>query len=70
MALQQFLTDISTDAKKLGAFQKDPLAAVKNAGLTDAEKAALFSGDASKIKAAVPNAPTAMAIAITIVIVF
>ncbi len=49
--LLHFLTDLATDPKKQRAFVKVPAALMDAAGLSEADKAAIESGDKAKIAA-------------------
>jgi hypothetical protein len=49
-ALTKFLFRLSSDPRKLRQFHKDPLAAMRRAGLTRREKVAVLSKSADKIR--------------------
>ena len=52
-----FLLSIGENPQQLEAFKKDPDAVMDAAGLTPAEKALLFSGDAQLIRSAIVADP-------------
>lgn len=47
--VKNFLNSLATDANALKAYAEDPDKALKNAGLEDAEKDAIKSGDRNRI---------------------
>ena len=51
--LGEFLADVAKDTAKLDALKKNPDKAMTDAGLSDADKAIVRSGDPGKIRAAV-----------------
>jgi len=57
--LLKFLKDTAGNAESLKAFQKDPEAAMTAAGLSDAEKKAIKSGDRAQIASLVEPGPHA-----------
>jgi hypothetical protein len=61
--LFHFLTDLATDPKKQTAFWNTPDTVIEEAGLSEADKVMLKSGDKNKISAAFTSEFTVLAVA-------